>query len=424
MLLQFNFRNYKSFRDNVSLDLKATKISEHSDQVVSLANNKILRVAVIYGANASGKSNVYDAFDYMTYYVLNSFKFGGENEAKASKEAEQIEVTPFMFDINSRETKSTFEVIFIDQTDESPKMYQYGFSLKETEVLEEWLNCKTKTGREFKKIFYRKKDRLEFEGIPQKSKENITIALEKETLVVSLGARLKIPKLKEIRDWFFKNEIIDFSNPVESFFRSSRIPADFASNIEVQNKVVKFFESFDDSIKGFEVEKLIADTDKGEGERYHISTKHKIIGSDKMVLIPFQNESQGTLEMFSLYPSIQEVLENGSVLFVDELNTKLHPLLVRNIIHTFLNPEINKKNAQLIFTTHDVWQMENDLLRRDEIWFTEKDSNGVSKLFSLAEISDPEGNKIRKDENYEKNYLNGKYGAIPRISEINVFNEK
>jgi AAA15 family ATPase/GTPase len=424
MLLQFNFRNYKSFRDDASLDLKATKISEHSDQVVSLANNKILRLAIIYGANASGKSNVYDAFFYMTYYVVNSFKFGGETEVKSSKEAEQVEVSPFMFDVDSQENKSTFEVIFVDQTDENSKTYQYGFSLRKTEVLEEWLNCKTKTAREFKKIFYRDKNRLEFEGIPPKSKENITIALEKETLVVSLGARLKIPKLKVIRDWFYQNEVIDFSNPAESFFRASRIPAEFAFNTEVQNKVVRFFESFDDSIKGFEVKKVITDDNKSDGEHYQIRTQHRIINSDKMALIPLQNESQGTLEMFSLYPSIEEVLKNGSVLFVDELNTKLHPLLVRNIIRTFLDPEINIKNAQLIFTTHDVWQMENDLLRRDEIWFTEKDSNGVSKLFSLAELSDSEGNKIRKDENYEKNYLNGKYGAIPYIKEINMFKDK
>ena len=140
MLIQFNFSNYKSFRDRASLDLKATKISEHSEQLINVANNKTLRVAAIYGANASGKSNIYEAFYYMTYYVVNSFKFGGESETKVTKETDFIEVTPFMFDLNSLENKTTFEVFFIDQNDESLKSYQYGFSLKGTEVLEEWLN--------------------------------------------------------------------------------------------------------------------------------------------------------------------------------------------------------------------------------------------------------------------------------------------
>jgi hypothetical protein len=115
---------------------------------------------------------------------------------------------------------------------------------------------------------------------------------------------------------------------------------------------------------------------------------------------------------------MQDVLTKGSVLFVDELNTKLHPLLVRNVILTFANPEINTKNAQLIFTTHDSWQLSNNLLRRDEIWFTEKDADGVSSLYSLADFADEDGIKIRKDESYEKNYLLGKYGAIPFLKTI------
>jgi AAA15 family ATPase/GTPase len=115
---------------------------------------------------------------------------------------------------------------------------------------------------------------------------------------------------------------------------------------------------------------------------------------------------------------MQEVLSNGSVLFVDELNTKLHPLLVRNIILTFANPAININDAQLVFTAHDTWQLSNNLLRRDEIWFTDKDIDGVSSLYSLADFVDDEGVKIRKDESYEKNYLLGKYGAIPSLKTI------
>jgi AAA15 family ATPase/GTPase len=127
--------------------------------------------------------------------------------------------------------------------------------------------------------------------------------------------------------------------------------------------------------------------------------------------------------MFALFPFMQEVLNRGSVLFVDELNAKLHPLLVRNIILTFANPEINTKNAQLIFTTHDTWQLSNNILRRDEIWFTEKDENGISSLYSLADFADDGGTKIRKDESYEKNYLLGKYGAIPSLKTIDFLKD-
>ena len=118
------------------------------------------------------------------------------------------------------------------------------------------------------------------------------------------------------------------------------------------------------------------------------------------------------------------MLSKGSVFFIDELNARLHPLLVRNFVLTFLNPEININHAQLIFTTHDTWQLSNQLLRRDEIWFTEKNKEGLSSLYSLADFLDEDGVKIRKDENYEKNYLVGKYGAIPVLKSIDILGVK
>ena len=119
--------------------------------------------------------------------------------------------------------------------------------------------------------------------------------------------------------------------------------------------------------------------------------------------------------------TLQDVLSTGGVLFIDELNARLHPLLVRAFVITFLDPEINTNHAQLIFTSHDSWQLNGNILRRDEIWFTEKDINGISCLFSLADFVDEDGVKIRKDENYEKNYLLGKYGAIPTLKHFDMF---
>ena len=123
--------------------------------------------------------------------------------------------------------------------------------------------------------------------------------------------------------------------------------------------------------------------------------------------IPLEDESAGTLKMFALYPELQEVLEKGSVFFIDELNARLHPLLVRNFLLTFLNPEINTNHAQLVFTTHDTWQLSNQLLRRDEIWFVERDAENASNIYSLDRF------KERYDKKLSKAYLEGRYGAIP-----------
>lgn len=422
MLLQFNFKNYKSFRDDTTIDFTATKISEFNNHVVSIGNEKILPVTAIFGANASGKSNVQQAFRYMTVYVLNSLDYGDESDSK-KKKSKFFRPTPFLFDSQSKTAESSFEVYFIDSEDNGAKTYNYGFTVNHAGICEEWLNYKSKSSRGvYRRIFYRNGEECDFSGIPQKSQENLRIALEKETLIVSLGAKLKIAKLKLIRDWFINNDFADFGRPIENFFLSQLTPEDFADDENVQQKVVDYLAVFDPSIIGFNVEVLKSDSED-EDEQLKIDAIHKMTDSDQITSIPLQHESAGTLKMFALYPMLQDVLSTGGVLFVDELNARLHPLLVRTFIITFLDPEININHAQLIFTSHDSWQLNGNMLRRDEIWFTEKDSNGVSTLYSLADFVDRDGVKIRKDENYEKNYLLGKYGAIPSLKHFDMFRE-
>lgn len=424
MLIQFNFKNFRSFRDDVTLDLSATKISEFNDRVIELGNEKILSVAAIFGANASGKSNVQEAFKYMVYYVLRSFAFGGDADEKKSK-SEFMQPTPFLFDKKSKDKPSTFEVYFIGDESDKYKQYNYGFSVDNQGVCEEWLNTCAKSARgRFKSVFYRNRenDELDLNGLPKKYHDNLKTSLQNESLIVSLGAKLKIEKLKFIRDWFLKHEIADFGDPFENLFLSRYVPEGFSDNEDVRKKVVNYFSSFDDSIIDFKVEEL--KDDEGNNEHLKIHTVHKVIDSDETVILPLQEESAGTLKMFALYPSLQEVMETGGVLFVDELNSRLHPLLMRNFLINFLNPSINKKCAQIIFTSHDSWTLSNNLLRRDEIWFTEKDNHGISSLYSLADFIDEEGQKIRKDENYEKNYLLGKYGAIPELRSMMVTEDK
>lgn len=420
MLMQFNFKNFKSFRDETTLDLTATKITEYNNHVISVGNEKILPIAAIFGANASGKSNVQEAFRYMSTYVVSSFGYGGDELSKKNK-SEFLKPTPFLLNQDSRDAETSFEVYFIVSEEYGAKSYNYGFTVGQSGINEEWLNYKSKSSRSnYKRIFYRNGKVLDLSGIAPKSQENIKIALEKETLIVSLGAKLKIAKLKLIRDWFLANEFADFGHPIENFFLSEQLPDDFVVSKEVQQRVVDYFSAFDPSIIGFEVETLEGGDDK-KSSKVRIDAVHKMIDSDETVTIPLKLESAGTLKMFALYPLLQEVLETGGVLFVDELNARLHPLLVRSFVITFLNPETNKNHAQLIFTSHDSWQLNSNILRRDEVWFAEKADNGVSTLYSLADFVDEDGVKIRKDENYEKNYLLGKYGAIPTLKYFDMF---
>lgn len=170
MLIQFSFKNYKSFREEVTLDLSATKITEFSERVVTAGGEKILPVAAIYGANASGKSNIYSALVYMSEYVADSFKYGGEE-----KKFERYKPTPFLFDSTSADADSTFEVYFTIPEDKNERTYNYGFCVDKEGVTEEWFNSKAKSARKFSRVFYRNRneEELDLSGLPKNSRENI-----------------------------------------------------------------------------------------------------------------------------------------------------------------------------------------------------------------------------------------------------------
>ena len=182
-------------------------MTEFSDRVVTIGSEKILPVAAIYGANASGKSNIYNAFEYMSDYVAESFRYGGEEE-----KFEQFRPTPFLFDSTSAEAESSFEVYFTLPGDKAEKTYNYGFCINKEGVTEEWLNVKAKTARKYNTVFYRgtSGEELDLSGFPKSSRDNIQVALEKQVLIISLGAKLKVGKCKDIREWFLANEFADF----------------------------------------------------------------------------------------------------------------------------------------------------------------------------------------------------------------------
>ena len=416
MLLQFYFSNYRSFEGEGILDMRASGSNELSSHIRNTLNEKVLPVTAIYGANASGKSSVFEAFQFMTWCVLESLSFSDDNKKNPYK----LKVDSFKFS-ESREKPSEFEINYIDKKGKKELYYNYGFKIDNSGILEEYLAFNTKTGvkrnEDYTYIFKRERNqKLYLDSSIEKFRENLEISLKEKTLLVSLGAKLNIDEFIRVRTWFINTEVINFSNSLYGALLENILPNNIIESEEVRKNLVSFINSFDDSIIDIEVEKISA-IDENDKDNYRVFTIHKSDKGTSTARISMNEESSGTKKMFSLYQTLLDVLEKGGVFFADELDIKLHPLLMRNILLTFTDKEKNSNNAQLIFTTHNTIYMDMDLLRRDEIWFVEKD-NGVSKLYSLDDITNEKGEKVRKDSNYEKHYLLGNYGAIPNLKNL------
>ena len=416
MLLQFYFSNYRSFEGEGILDMRASGSNELSSHVRNNLNEKVLPVTAIYGANASGKSSVFEAFQFMALCVLESLSFSDDNKKNPYK----LKVDSFKFS-ESREKPSEFEINYIDKKGKKELYYNYGFKIDNSGILEEYLASNTKTGvkrnEDYTYIFKRERNqKLYLDSSIEKFRENLEISLKEKTLLVSLGAKLNIDEFIRVRTWFINTEVINFSNSLYGAFLENILPNNIIESEEVRKNLVSFINSFDDSIIDIEVEKISA-IDENDKDNYRVFTIHKSDKGTSTARISMNEESSGTKKMFSLYQTLLDVLEKGGVFFADELDIKLHPLLMRNILLTFTDKEKNPNNAQLIFTTHNTIYMDMDLLRRDEIWFVEKD-NGVSNLYSLDDITNEKGEKVRKDSNYEKHYLLGNYGAIPNLKNL------
>ena len=416
MLLQFYFSNYRSFEGEGILDMRASGSNELSSHIRNTLNEKVLPVTAIYGANASGKSSVFEAFQFMALCVLESLSFSDDNKKNPYK----LKVDSFKFS-DSRDKPSEFEINYIDKKGKKELYYNYGFKIDNSGILEEYLASNTKTGvkrnEEYTYIFRRERNqKLYLDSSIEKFRENLEISLKDKTLLVSLGAKLNINEFIRVRTWFINAEVINFSNSLYGVFLENTLPDNIIESKEVRKNLVSFINSFDDSIIDIEVEKISA-IDESDSDNYRVFTVHKSDKETSVARISMNEESSGTKKMFSLYQTLLDVLEKGGVFFADELDIKLHPLLMRNILLTFTDKEKNPNNAQLIFTTHNTIYMDMDLLRRDEIWFVEKD-NGVSNLYSLDDITNEKGEKVRKDSNYEKHYLLGNYGAIPNLKNL------
>jgi AAA15 family ATPase/GTPase len=396
MLIQFNFKNFKSFKDDSSLDMTATSITEHPYNLISSGDEKYIKTAAIYGANASGKSSVIQAFKFMQKWVMNSFKQASENE--------YIPLKRFAFDNDSAQEPAEFEVFFKYKNNE----YQYGFLLDNKKILEEWLYLKKENSKDkYITLFERSDEGIKCDSKLLKGAENFIPMVENKTLFLSIISNAKISYAKDVFEWFLVVFIIDYGNIASENAITTISPTDL-QNKDYQKELVKFLNAID-----INIEEIIVEKSKNENDEPKIYTKHLMKDKKNYYKMPISDESSGTNKMFSLFYYLQFSIKMGVPIFIDELDAKLHPLLLRYILTMFHDENINKNGAQLIYVTHDNYTLTKDIFRRDQIWFVEKDSDAVSHLYSLAEYKSDDNKKTRKDASYNKDYLLGKYGSVP-----------
>ena len=394
MLLQFVFKNHKCFYDETVLDLTATKEKRHLNEVFDVNGNKILPLIEIHGANASGKTSLLEALYFMIKTIKTSSKIDINKD---------LETIPFAFSDKAMKKNSEYEISFVLGDFE----YRYGFSINKNGFDEEWLYQRKFSiySKTEKIVFERSKDNIVFGSKYQKYQktwELFSNNIETKKLLV-----LSIVALKE-ETGLFRN-ILNFISNIH-YREEKLLTNEISINIlkhqdKLFSKFQEIIQEFDPCLLGIEIKKANIDTPE---ELYIIRGVHKNIDNNNINYIPLDNESNGTIKLFNIIPSILANLDTGGILIVDELDVKLHPLLFEKIINMYKDKKINKKNAQIIYTAHSTYLLNSDSLRRDEIYLVEKNNSGESTLFSLSEFRN-----LRADADYEKKYLTGEFGAIP-----------
>ncbi|MCT4319300.1 AAA family ATPase [Elizabethkingia anophelis] len=420
MLVQFTVGNFLSFNGKRTLSLEARGISELKTNIANFKPEKILRSAVIYGANSSGKSNLIKALDRMRDVVLDSVKLNDTDE---------LDYSPFLLSSETENQPTFFEVVFWQDS----TRYRYGFEYTLEQIVNEWLFA-GKSEKTEKTLFIRT---LEGIGVTDKFKEGIKneSKTNDNRLFISLVAQLGGSVSKKILEFF--NDCNVLSGLEHNYYTGFTMRM-LHKNLNGCDESLKLYQKLKLGFK--EINALESDFNPTEIPDYiSAKVKSKLIKqlsgkkgiSLKTVHNKFDkkgnvidfvlfdkegNESQGTNKIIDLSGPIFDTLSLGKVLIIDELDAKLHPLITTRIVELFNSPESNPNNAQLIFATHDTNLLGEELFRRDQIWFTEKDEYEQTDLYSLYDFNLPDGSKVRNDSNLEKNYIRGRYGAIPFIT--------
>lgn len=416
MLLRFSIRNFRSFKDEQELSLIASGLKDVEGAIRASGNTElgVLRVLAMYGANASGKTAILRALSHMRSAVVSS-------QARWSPEG-PIPFDCFALDEESCEQPSSFEVdILLDGT-----RYQYGFSHTAKAIVQEWLYAYPLRRRQL--WFERRSEQFTFGKLLVGENRTIQKVTRPNSLFLSAAAQNNHEMLTPLHSWFAKK--LKF---ITERGEASHSPTFKMCAGQGRERVEKMLTSADLGLAGVEVSTVDLDDevkkivvafvaaaglkDKGEIEEIqkapHLIFRHRG-ADDKIIPLHEHKESHGTLAYFSLLGPVLTAIDEGAILCVDELDTSLHPLLALEFVKLFNDGQRNKNGAQLIFNTHDVNLLDPSVLRRDQVWFVEKDLSGASHLYPLTDF------KPRKGENLQRGYLQGRYGAVPFLGKLPV----
>lgn len=400
MLCQFTVKNYKSIRDEATFDMQAAAISEHEDKVIKdIDGETYLPVSVIYGPNGGGKSNVLEALHTLDSKVLRPL-CATCDRTDCDMKVRKIPVEPFAFSEKSRKEPTEFEVFFRTKLSE----YRYILQIKGEEVIYESLDrIKLETGRR-SALFIRDKDEISLKGTFGRLKVSDELSATLPFLSY-LGITYKKNEIvSDVLEWFENSiDFLNYGNPYQELGTA------VAKSEKIKELVLDMIQEMDLNIEDFRIEEK-------DNDRIEVYTKHTVDGYSAEITL--SEESSGTKKLFGLLPFIAKSLLYGTTLVIDELDAKIHPVLLQSIIERFTDLNINRKGGQLIFTSHDLSTMNGNLFRRDEIWFVAKGNSQNSKLYSLVEFKNEKGESVRKDAKFDKQYLESKYGADPYLRKI------
>ena len=397
MLIKYSVENFKSIRDKVELSMEAVGISDLQDSIIIKEGEKYLPLAVLYGPNGGGKSNILESLFTFIHTIINPIKSSLINSSQEN--ILKVRMTPFLFNNENVNKPISFEIIFSNNLGE----YKYIISFLKNKVITENLDIVKYSTNRPSNLFERNYNVVKLGE--EFKKLNIPKLISDELPLLSfLGITYSQNEIvADAIDWFFNGILVEnyASRNADTQFFEFR-------NKEGKELFLQFLNEMNIDIKDYKIEK--------KDNAVNIYTFHDVNGY--IAQIHYMEESSGTKKMFSLAPKILRSLDLGSTLVIDELDAKLHPLILKYIIQLYNNKESNKNGAQLIFTSHDMTTMTSELFRRDEIWFAAKGNHEDTQLYSLIEFKDDDGNTIRKDAVYNKQYLEGKYGADPYFKRI------
>lgn len=395
MLCQFSFKNFKSYKETTTFDFQATSVPEFSDSlIVSEKGEALLPVGAVYGPNGGGKTNLLSALSCLISTMVKPIYELEKTRTKIIIQ-QSVNAAPFLFDEISGEMPTEFEIFFRQGKNE----YRYNLVVCNEEVIEESLYWKAIRGKRPGMVFEREKSEITLGASINKAGINRSVN-PKMPYLSFLAINYDIPVIAEVQKWFESCIVRNYANPVAD--RQLML-----LNDEVyRRRIIQALNDVDIDMSGWRY-------DEGNNELY---TQRMIDG--KLYELKFGDESDGTKKMIAALPVILLALQEGRLLIIDELDAKLHPKLLCYVISLFKNTKINKKGAQLLFTSHDMTTMKNTVFRRDEIWFAAENRNHESEIYSLYEIRREDNERVNSTAAYNKQYMEGRYGADPYLTNM------